>query len=80
MSSGIPSTWRRASSRTPSRGKSSSPRDGQEAAEEEGSVRFVGSTQVKGKKEPVELFEIIWDRENLTIVKDVFEAKGRTPG
>src|SRR4029079_305100 len=32
---------------------------------EEGSVRFVGSTQVKGKSVPIELFEIVWDRENL---------------
>jgi adenylate cyclase len=42
---------------------------------EEGSVRFVGSTQVKGKNAPIELFEIVWDRENLTMVKDVFETK-----
>jgi adenylate cyclase len=42
---------------------------------EEGSVRFVGSTQVKGKSVPIELFEIVWDRENLTMVKDVFETK-----
>jgi class 3 adenylate cyclase len=33
-------------------------------------VRAVGSTMVKGKKEPVELYEVIWDRENLTQVKD----------
>jgi adenylate cyclase len=42
---------------------------------EEGSVRFIGSTQVKGKNAPIELFEIVWDRENLTMVKDVFETK-----
>ena len=42
---------------------------------EEGSVRFVSSTQVKGKSVPIELFEIVWDRENLTMVKDVFETK-----
>jgi adenylate cyclase len=41
----------------------------------EGGVRFIGSTQVKGKNTPLELFEIIWDSENLTMVKDVFEAK-----
>ena len=34
------------------------------------SVRAVGSTVVKGKKEPVELYEVIWERENLTQVKD----------
>ena len=33
-------------------------------------VRSVGSTMVKGKKEPVELYEVIWERENLTQVKD----------
>jgi class 3 adenylate cyclase len=42
---------------------------------EEGAVRFIGSTQVKGKSTPLELFEILWDHENLTMVKDVFEAK-----
>ena len=42
---------------------------------EEGSVRFIGSTQVKGKHAPIELFEIVWDRENLTMVKDVFETE-----
>jgi len=40
-------------------------------------VRFVGSTQVKGKRDPVELYEVIWERENLTQVKDfsTVEAK-----
>ncbi len=33
-------------------------------------VRFVGSTMVKGKRDPVELYEVIWERENLTQVKD----------
>jgi adenylate cyclase len=42
---------------------------------EDGSVRFIGSTQVKGKNAPIELFEIVWDHENLTMVKDVFETK-----
>ena len=41
----------------------------------EASVRFIGSTQVKGKNAPIELFEIVWDPENLTMVKDVFETK-----
>jgi class 3 adenylate cyclase len=40
-------------------------------------VRFVGSTQVKGKRDPVDLYEVIWERENLTQVKDfsTVEAK-----
>lgn len=42
---------------------------------EEGSVRFIGSTQVKGKSQPLELFEILWDHENLTMVRDVFQSK-----
>jgi adenylate cyclase len=41
----------------------------------EGSVRFIGNTQVKGRNTPLELFEIVWDPENLTMVKDVFEAR-----
>src|SRR5215470_481268 len=41
----------------------------------EGSARYIGSTQVKGKAQPIELFEIVWDHENLTMVKDIFEAK-----
>ena len=43
------------------------------------SMRFVGSTPVKGKKEPVELYELIWERENLTLVQDiaVVEAEAR---
>ena len=45
------------------------PRDG--AA----SVRYVGSTQVKGKKRPLELFEVIWERENLTLVKSVARTR-----
>ncbi len=42
---------------------------------EEGSVRFIGSTLVKGKIAPIELFEIVWEHENLTMVKDVFQTK-----
>lgn len=42
---------------------------------EEGSIRFIGSTQVKGKNAPIELFEILWDLENLTMVRDVFQTK-----
>ena len=40
-------------------------------------MRFVGSTQVKGKKEPVELYELIWERENLTMVQDVAAIETR---
>lgn len=39
------------------------------------SARYIGSTQVKGKNQPLELYEIVWDHENLTMVKDIFEAK-----
>jgi adenylate cyclase len=40
-------------------------------------VRFVGSTQVKGKKDPVELYEVVWEKENLTQVQEfgTVEAK-----
>jgi adenylate cyclase len=41
----------------------------------EGAARFIGSIQVKGKSAPLELYEIVWDHENLTMVKDIFEAK-----
>jgi len=41
------------------------------------SMRFVGSTQVKGKKDPVELYELIWERENLTLVQDVAAIQAR---
>jgi len=35
------------------------------------SIRPVGSTQVKGKKEAIELYEVIWEHENLTQLQDV---------
>jgi hypothetical protein len=38
-------------------------------------TRFIGSTQVKGKNTPLDLYEIVWDPENLTMVKSVFETK-----
>jgi len=34
------------------------------------SVRFVGSTQVKGKRDPVDLYEVVWEKENMTQVQD----------
>ena len=40
-------------------------------------TRFVGATAVKGKKEPVELYELIWERENLTLVQDVAAIEAR---
>jgi class 3 adenylate cyclase len=40
-------------------------------------TRFVGATAVKGKKEPVELYELIWERENLTLVQDVAAVEAR---
>jgi adenylate cyclase len=43
--------------------------------EAEVNIRFVASTQVKGKAEPVDLFELIWERENLTLVGALLEAK-----
>lgn len=42
-----------------------------------GSLRFIDRAAVKGKKEELELFEVIWDFENLTIVQNVFEARPR---
>lgn len=33
-------------------------------------VRFVGTTQVKGKRDPVDLYEIVWEKENMTQVQD----------
>jgi adenylate cyclase len=41
------------------------------------STRFVGATAVKGKKEPVELYELIWERENLTLVQDIAAVEAR---
>jgi class 3 adenylate cyclase len=41
------------------------------------SMRFVGSTVVKGKKDPVDLYELIWERENLTLVQDVASLEAR---
>jgi adenylate cyclase len=38
-------------------------------------VRSVGSTQVKGKKGLLELFEVIWERENLTLLQNVIDTK-----
>jgi len=38
------------------------------------SVRFVGSTHVKGKEGPLELFEVIWERENLTQLQAVVDT------
>jgi hypothetical protein len=40
-------------------------------------MRFVGSTAVKGKKELVDLYELIWERENLTLVQDVAAVEPR---
>jgi class 3 adenylate cyclase len=34
-------------------------------------VRFVGNTQVKGKRETIELFELIWEHSNLTMMQDM---------
>ena len=39
------------------------------------SLRFIDRAAVKGKKEELELFEVIWDFENLTIVQNVFESR-----
>lgn len=41
------------------------------------SVRYIGSTQVKGKRGLLELFEVIWEHENLTLLQNVVEV---TPG
>ncbi len=34
-------------------------------------IRFVGSTRLKGKQGALELFEVIWDQENLTQVQNL---------
>jgi adenylate cyclase len=39
------------------------------------SVRFVGSIEVKGKSEPFDLFEVVWDHANLTEMRVVSTAK-----
>jgi adenylate cyclase len=39
--------------------------------EEIDSIRYVGNTQLKGKKGPLELFEVIWEQENLTQVQNL---------
>jgi class 3 adenylate cyclase len=41
------------------------------------SIRFIDRAAVKGKKEELELFEVLWEFENLTIVQNFFEAKPR---
>jgi len=38
-------------------------------------VRYVGSTQLKGKRGPLELFEVIWERDDLTQVKNVARTR-----
>ena len=40
-------------------------------------IRFIDRAAVKGKKEELELFEVLWEFENLTIVQNIFEAKPR---
>ena len=40
-------------------------------------IRFIDKAAVKGKKEELELFEVLWEFENLTIVQNFFEAKPR---
>jgi class 3 adenylate cyclase len=40
-------------------------------------VRPIGSIQMKGKKAPIELFEVVWERAELTVVKTVAETEGR---
>jgi adenylate cyclase len=41
----------------------------------EGSVRFVGTTQVKGKRDLFDLFEVIWEHENITHFQAVAQTK-----
>jgi adenylate cyclase len=43
--------------------------------EEVAGIRYVGSTQLKGKKSPLELFEVIWEQENLTQVQNLTPAR-----
>lgn len=37
-------------------------------------VRFIGSTQVKGKRGLLELYEVIWEHENLTLLQNVVDS------
>jgi adenylate cyclase len=36
--------------------------------------RYIDRAAVKGKKEELDLFEVIWEFENLTVVQNIFEA------
>jgi len=38
-------------------------------------LRFIDKAALKGKKEELELFEVLWEFENLTIVQNIFEDK-----
>jgi adenylate cyclase len=38
-------------------------------------TRFIDKAALKGKKEELELFEVLWEFENLTIVQNIFEDK-----
>jgi adenylate cyclase len=42
------------------------------------SVRFVCSTEVKGKTRPFDLFEVIWDHNNLTVMRPATRTKAPT--
>lgn len=39
------------------------------------SLRFVGSTHVKGRKDPLEFFEVVWDDQDLTAMQRVVQSK-----
>jgi class 3 adenylate cyclase len=41
-------------------------------------VRPVGSIQVKGRKGLIDLFEIVWERKDLTVVKGVAQSTSRS--
>ena len=38
-------------------------------------LRFIDRAALKGKKEELELFEVLWEFENLTIVQNIFEER-----
>jgi adenylate cyclase len=41
----------------------------------EAGVRFVGRARVKGKAAPIDLYEVIWERESITLARSIADPK-----